>query len=88
MCIWLDLQVFKIGDFGLCLGLGKPRRQRQAKPAVWEAHHGVPSYMAERGYWISLLLERGQDGLIRSSAVDFIAAQVYLNKQSCPTKIT
>jgi hypothetical protein len=42
--------------------------------------------MAQRGCRISLLLERGQNGLIRSSTIDVIAAHVCSYEQKLPDK--
>jgi hypothetical protein len=74
MRFWIDLQVFKVWDFGSSLKSG------WAKPAAGEACRGTSSNTAGRVCWISLLLEKGQDGLIRSSTIDAIAAQVLHNK--------
>ncbi len=69
MCIWGDLQVLKIWDYGSTLKSRKVKPS-QAKPGQ---QHGKPTRVylvsvAKGGCWISLLLVRGQDGLICSSA--------------------
>ncbi len=69
MRIWVDLQVLEIWDFGSTL------KSRQAKPS-----QAKPSWQHWNGKPASLLLERGQDGLICSSTIDAIAAQVCHNK--------
>ncbi len=42
MCIWIDLQVLKIRDFGSTL-TSQQAEPSQAKPTAWEAYKGIPS---------------------------------------------
>ncbi len=76
MRIGIDLQVHEIWELGSTLKSvwAKPSQQR-GNPA-----RASLSSMGRRGCWISLLLESSQDGLIRSSTIDAIAAQVRHNK--------
>jgi hypothetical protein len=56
------------------LGPAKPSQQ-SGKPA-----RASVANVARRGCWISLLWERGQDGLIPSSTINVITAQMRHNK--------
>ncbi len=86
MCIWLDLPVFKIWGLGSTLR-SRQAKLGQAKPSL-QYRKPTKAFSATclRGCWISLLLERGQDGLICSSTIDIIAAQICSKKQTWTTK--
>ncbi len=82
MCILGNLQVLtNLGLWIYTLYWASQAQPGQARPTAWEARQGVPSQHGKGGYWISLLLETGQDGLIHSSTFNAVAAQVCLNKQ-------